>query len=232
MRGSSPRSTRRYFSLPVLISQDEMDAGMDAGPGHLRARYPAGFQRDVLAGTAPTIQLNVDATRMTPGLHRQRLHPAHRHRRGGTISLQRLPRRRRAAGRTGAAGALQPAPQQGAGSARSMELINNDHHAVDHPHRRGADPRARARHHRASAGDAGDAGRDHGQQGLVDGAGRAGRRLRCRCRSWCRACWRCRCRARWRCSWLGAALHLFATTSHGHLPRHRRRAPCRSSACC
>lgn len=52
-----------YFLPPVLIDQTEMDMRMDAGIDTFALDIPPGFQRDVLAGRVPTIQLNVDATR-------------------------------------------------------------------------------------------------------------------------------------------------------------------------
>lgn len=54
-----------YFVPPVLIDQSEMDARMDAGLDTFALDIPPGFQRDLLAGRTPTIQLNVDATRMS-----------------------------------------------------------------------------------------------------------------------------------------------------------------------
>ncbi len=54
-----------YFQPPVLIGQAEMDARMDAGLDTFALDIPPDFQRDVLANRRPTIQLNVDATRMT-----------------------------------------------------------------------------------------------------------------------------------------------------------------------
>ena len=54
-----------YFVPPVLIDQSAMDARMDAGLDTFALDIPPGFQRDLLAGRTPTIQLNVDATRMT-----------------------------------------------------------------------------------------------------------------------------------------------------------------------
>ncbi len=54
-----------YFLPPKFIGQAEMDARMDAGLDTFALDIPPGFQRDVLAGRAPTIQLNVDATRMS-----------------------------------------------------------------------------------------------------------------------------------------------------------------------
>jgi len=54
-----------YFTVPRLISQHEMDSRMDAGLDTFALNIPPNFQRDLLAGKSPTIQLNVDATRMT-----------------------------------------------------------------------------------------------------------------------------------------------------------------------
>ena len=53
------------FIDPQMISMDEVDPGMDAGLYTFALHIPQGFQRDVLAGRAPQIQLNVDATRMS-----------------------------------------------------------------------------------------------------------------------------------------------------------------------
>lgn len=54
-----------YFTVPQLISQPEMDARMDAGLDTFALDIPPNFQRDLLAGRSPAIQLNIDATRMT-----------------------------------------------------------------------------------------------------------------------------------------------------------------------
>lgn len=54
-----------HFMPPSLISLREMDARMDAGLDTFALTIPSGFQRDVLAGRSPAIQLNVDATRMS-----------------------------------------------------------------------------------------------------------------------------------------------------------------------
>ena len=54
-----------YFKKPELITQAEMDARMDAGLDTFAIDIPPGFQRDVLAGREPAIQLNIDATRMS-----------------------------------------------------------------------------------------------------------------------------------------------------------------------
>lgn len=54
-----------FFLPPQMITQREMDARMDAGMDVFALVIPSGFQRDVLAERQPTIQLNVDATRMS-----------------------------------------------------------------------------------------------------------------------------------------------------------------------
>ena len=53
------------FQTPILISLRELDPGMDKGNHTFALVIPPGFQRDVLAGRSPAIQLNVDATRMS-----------------------------------------------------------------------------------------------------------------------------------------------------------------------
>src|SRR5215471_20135007 len=52
------------FLKPELVSREEMDARMDAGLDTFALDIPPRFQEDVLAGRAPTIQLNTDATRV------------------------------------------------------------------------------------------------------------------------------------------------------------------------
>ena len=54
-----------HFLPPAMVTQAEMDARMDAGLDTFALDIPPDFQRDVLAGRAPAIQLNVDATRMS-----------------------------------------------------------------------------------------------------------------------------------------------------------------------
>lgn len=54
-----------YFLPPPLIGQHEMDARMDAGTDTFALDIPPGFERDVMRGRVPEIQLNIDATRMT-----------------------------------------------------------------------------------------------------------------------------------------------------------------------
>lgn len=54
-----------HFLTPAIIDQYAMDPGMDAGLYTFVLDIPPDFQRDVLAGRTPSIQLNVDATRMS-----------------------------------------------------------------------------------------------------------------------------------------------------------------------
>lgn len=67
----SPLSQRIAFALyppqftrPQLIDWPQMDRGMDEGLYTFVMVIPRNFQRDLLAGRNPVIQLNVDATRM------------------------------------------------------------------------------------------------------------------------------------------------------------------------
>ncbi len=68
----SPVSTRistafypPYFVPPQMITPAEMDRRMDQGLDTFALDIPPNFQTDLLAGRSPTIQLNVDATRMS-----------------------------------------------------------------------------------------------------------------------------------------------------------------------
>ncbi len=67
----SPLSTRiasafypPRFGTPVMTDLSQVDAGLDAGNFTFALDIPPDFQRDVLAGRSPALQLNVDATRM------------------------------------------------------------------------------------------------------------------------------------------------------------------------
>ena len=53
------------FMPPQKVSLAEVDAGLDAGVYTFSLNIPPNFQRDVLAGRSPAVQLNVDATRMS-----------------------------------------------------------------------------------------------------------------------------------------------------------------------
>jgi ABC-2 type transport system permease protein len=52
------------FLPPKMVSRQEMDSRMDAGLDTFALDIPPNFQEHVLAGRAPTIQLNTDATRV------------------------------------------------------------------------------------------------------------------------------------------------------------------------
>lgn len=54
-----------YFLPPRMIAPDQIDPRMDAGLDTFALHVPPDFERDLLAGRHPEIQLNVDATRMT-----------------------------------------------------------------------------------------------------------------------------------------------------------------------
>lgn len=54
-----------HFMPPSLISLAQVDPGMDDGRFTFVLDIPPDFQRDVLAGRSPVLQLNVDATRMS-----------------------------------------------------------------------------------------------------------------------------------------------------------------------
>lgn len=54
-----------YFVPPAQINLAEMDARMDAGIDTFSLVIPPEFQRDLLAGNRPELQLNVDATRVS-----------------------------------------------------------------------------------------------------------------------------------------------------------------------
>lgn len=54
-----------YFLPPVVITQSQMDARLNAGIDTFALYIPDEFQKDVLAGHSPAIQLNVDATRVS-----------------------------------------------------------------------------------------------------------------------------------------------------------------------
>ncbi len=53
-----------WFTVPSRITLAEVDPRLDAGDFTFVLVIPPGFERDVLAGRSPQLQLNVDATRM------------------------------------------------------------------------------------------------------------------------------------------------------------------------
>jgi len=54
-----------HFMTPTPVGLARVDAGMDAGEYTFVLDIPPNFQRDVLAGHSPAMQLNVDATLMS-----------------------------------------------------------------------------------------------------------------------------------------------------------------------
>lgn len=54
-----------WFMLPDMIPQAAVDPGMDSGRYTFVLDIPPNFQRDVLDGQSPAVQLNIDATRMS-----------------------------------------------------------------------------------------------------------------------------------------------------------------------
>ena len=54
-----------HFAPPAMITLSKMNRRMDTGTDTFGLVIPPNFQRDLLAGTGPALQLNVDATRMT-----------------------------------------------------------------------------------------------------------------------------------------------------------------------
>jgi ABC-2 type transport system permease protein len=53
------------FNTPEIILLSQMDKGMDNGKYTFVVNIPADFEKNVLSGRIPKIQLNIDATRMT-----------------------------------------------------------------------------------------------------------------------------------------------------------------------
>jgi ABC-2 type transport system permease protein len=54
-----------YFKVPEIIAPGMADPGLDEGRYTFVLDVPPNFQRDVLAGHRPALQVNIDATRMT-----------------------------------------------------------------------------------------------------------------------------------------------------------------------
>jgi ABC-2 type transport system permease protein len=54
-----------YFRLPDMITEAQGDAGLDAGLYTFVMVIPPDFERDVLAGVQPSIQVNIDAMRVS-----------------------------------------------------------------------------------------------------------------------------------------------------------------------
>ena len=218
-----PTSSRRADA-----SVRDIDAAMDAGKLHVRRRYPAELRGRRRRRAHPTLQLNVDATAMTLAGNGTAYIPPF-------CSTSSPISRSRSEG-----GAALPVALVGAREVQSepgIELVHRRdadhqqrHHAVAHPVRRRRDPRARARHHRAPAGDAGDAGRDHAGEDLGQRARHRRWRPSSRSSSSWRACSRSRSSARSRCSC--SARPSFCSRCARSASRSRPwRGRCRSSAC-
>ncbi|SIT78125.1 ABC transporter permease [Pontibaca methylaminivorans] len=54
-----------WFVPPTMITAAEIDSRMDAGQDTFALHIPPDFERDVLAGKTPAVQLSIDATRMS-----------------------------------------------------------------------------------------------------------------------------------------------------------------------
>jgi len=54
-----------YFKVPEHIALSDLDPVMDKGLFSFTIVIPANFQRDVVAGRSPEVQLNIDATNMS-----------------------------------------------------------------------------------------------------------------------------------------------------------------------
>jgi ABC-2 type transport system permease protein len=54
-----------YFNYARAISKDEIDPGLDSGRFTFVLDIPPEFEKDVLAGREPAIQVNIDATQMS-----------------------------------------------------------------------------------------------------------------------------------------------------------------------
>jgi len=54
-----------FFKKPVLINANEIDEVMDAGRFVFVIEIPPKFERDLIAGRRPTVQIDVDATAMS-----------------------------------------------------------------------------------------------------------------------------------------------------------------------
>ena len=62
---SNLAGSRYFIERAPIRDYADLDRRMRAGELSLAIEIPPGFQRDVLAGRSPTVQLNVDATRMS-----------------------------------------------------------------------------------------------------------------------------------------------------------------------
>jgi len=54
-----------WFNTPTMVSREQMDSRLDSGKDTFALDIRPNFQRDVLAGRSPAVQLNTDATRVS-----------------------------------------------------------------------------------------------------------------------------------------------------------------------
>ena len=187
------------FKPAVQLTPNEIDPGMNSGRFVFVLEIPPKFESDVLAGRRPTVQIDVDATALSQaGI--------------GASYLQNIIEQE-------ASGYLQH--REGAISLPINLVIrtafNPNHnsewflgdHGGDQQHydadRRsdggGAHSRTRTRNRRASAGDAGQTGRNHDREDLGQRSRDRAWSPSCRCGSLSTACCGCRSPDRCRCSW-------------------------------
>ena len=57
--------TKPYFKTPDLVEPDEATKSLDRGYHSFSIIIPPSFQKDLIAGRKPTVQLNIDATVMS-----------------------------------------------------------------------------------------------------------------------------------------------------------------------
>ena len=204
------------------------DGRRDSTPS--RSIFRPDFQRDVLAGRTPDDPAQRRCDPHEPGVHRQRLHPDHRHRRGDGIRRSATAPRPLPPVDLAVRVRFNPTLNKSWFGA-VMEVINKvtmlsivltgaalirerEHGTIEHLLVMPVTPLEIM-----------------AEQGLGDGAGGA-RRLRLFAgRSSCRDCSGCRSRARSRCSWL-ARRCICSPPPRWASSWARSRARCRSSACC
>lgn len=161
------------FLPAARIDRTEIDPEMDNGKYTFVLVIPYDFQKDVLAGNRPEIQLNIDATRMSQAFT------------GGGYIQEIIMNEVGSFVNRNDPSAPQPVEivtrnrfnpnltQAWFGSV--MELINNITMLAIILTGAAPDPRTGARDAGTPPGDAGDRLRNHGLQGVVDGAGGHGR---------------------------------------------------------
>jgi hypothetical protein len=159
-----------YFKRPQPIAASEVDRGLDIARYTFVIVIPPNFERDVLAGRYPAVQVDIDATAMVQaGLQLRSADPFDRNQQfcfthRGRFSFSRA-RDRGVAGDARRARGLQ--------SKCDDRMVHEHHghhqqrhHAGDHSGRRRRHSRARTWHHGPSSRHARDAIRDRHVEGL------------------------------------------------------------------